>query len=125
MISEKPRPIQSSAGSPERFSKRRTATRGERPFGRVQLVRQTSRQASRPTLKNTRLQREQLLKLRQFAQGGKFWILQQLLALGEAFFEGLPDVLQRPLVLPGLGIGPGQVVVEFCALLDAALLQQH
>src|SRR5579863_6388144 len=102
MISEKARPIQSLAGSAPRFSKRRMAIRSTagRRNSRRQAVEVTMAIAKtmRACLEDTRLQREQVLKLFRVPQSRELRVGLQLLSLLETFFQSFPQVLQGQLV---------------------------
>jgi len=76
-------------------------------------------------LQNTRLQSQQLFKLRQFPQRGKLRIFVQFLAFLEALFQCLPQILNRQFVAAVFGIHLGHVVVELGALFDAPFLEQN
>src|ERR1019366_6615460 len=76
-------------------------------------------------LKNTRLQGEQLLEFERLAPPGKGRVVGQLLAVLVALFESLSQVLEGEFVAPVLSVNGSHHVVEFGAILHAALLQQR
>src|ERR1022692_2220213 len=73
-------------------------------------------------LENTRLQGQQFLEFRQFAQPGEGRVVGQLLALLIALFESFSQVLEGEFVAPILRVEGGHHVVELGAIGHAALL---
>src|SRR5690242_2759221 len=96
MASAKARPIQSSAGSWPRFSKRSTASRST-PAGLRPQPEAASN--SRAALQNARLKLEQFLEFGHLLERGKLGLFPQLVFLLEALFQSLADMLQRKLRL--------------------------
>src|ERR1019366_5255528 len=142
-ISDKARPAQSREALPLRFSMRRMARRSaggaagwRRQLGMGRASRRAGAAYPQPTrsdrpgglshwLKNTRLQGEKLLEFERLAQPGKGRVVGQLLAVLVALFESLSQVLEGEFVAPVLSVNGSHHVVEFGAILHAALLQQR
>src|SRR5665213_2904906 len=76
-------------------------------------------------LQNTRIARHQFLELGKFPHLGKRGILLNLLALFEALFQRLPNVLHRKIEPACFGVRFRQIVVELAAFPYTAFLQQN
>src|SRR5262245_26069644 len=115
-------PAHPSAASPERFSNATIAIRrAVFPGVRVQVEKESAAPQIRRTLcsrklKNTRLQREQLLKLRKLLKLGELGLFLELLLVFEAFFQSLAHVDQSPLDVSRLGVRLRKIEVKFRAL---------
>src|SRR5690349_6210704 len=99
------RPSQSRDSSPLMFSKRRIAIRAG-PVGsgcRAQPARmRINNSPLAAALQYTRIQREQLFELRQFADGGERRIFAEFLAFLIPFLDGLAQILERKIVAAAL-----------------------
>src|SRR5579883_2056013 len=122
------RPIQSVDGSGPRFSKRRIASRWTPGSGRrAQPASSRTVPAIAPAhrrLKDTLLPGHQLLKLRQLLDSREVRLVFQLLFILEPFFERFPQILNRQIVAPRLGVELRHVEMELGALFHAPLFKQ-
>src|SRR5690348_10966484 len=76
-------------------------------------------------LQDTRLERHQILEFLHVLHLRELRILMEFVAFLEAFLERLPHIKQCPLGVARLRVRLREIVVEFRALFDRPLLQQH